>query len=142
MSAQHPEALRLADTFDHPLPPEWSDMQAAAAELRRLHSVNQELLEALATCRANFRRYEEETLKMAQAEDEELASLQTQRNELLESTKRLQGWIAVLLHTIGAEMDDFEVEVSNSKTGASVTINLKEHFDEASAAIAKAGGAA
>ena len=37
MSAQQPKALRLADTFDHPLPPEWSDMQDAAAELRRLH---------------------------------------------------------------------------------------------------------
>ena len=32
-----PKALRLADTFDHPLPPEWSDMHDAAAELRRLH---------------------------------------------------------------------------------------------------------
>ena len=37
MNKQQPKALRLADTFDHPLPPEWSDMQDAAAELRRLH---------------------------------------------------------------------------------------------------------
>ena len=41
MSAQQPKALRLADTFDHPLPPEWSDMQDAAAELRRLHVENE-----------------------------------------------------------------------------------------------------
>ena len=46
-----------------------------------------ELLEALATCRANFRRYEEQTLKMAQAEDEERASLRTQRDELLEALR-------------------------------------------------------
>jgi len=37
MNKQQPKALRLADTFEHPLPPEWSDMQDAAAELRRLH---------------------------------------------------------------------------------------------------------
>ena len=37
MNKQQPKALRLADTFDHPLPPEWSDMQDAAAELRHLH---------------------------------------------------------------------------------------------------------
>lgn len=34
-----PEALRLAHLFDQPLPPEWSDMVAAAAELRRLHAL-------------------------------------------------------------------------------------------------------
>lgn len=47
--SNQPEALRLADTFDHPLPPEWSDMQAAAAELRRLHAENVER-------RANLKR--------------------------------------------------------------------------------------
>lgn len=31
---QVPEALRLAHIFDNPLPPEWPDMVAAAAELR------------------------------------------------------------------------------------------------------------
>ena len=35
---QVPEALRLAHIFDNPLPPEWPDMVAAAAELRRLHA--------------------------------------------------------------------------------------------------------
>ena len=89
----------------------------AAAELRRLHAENEdygatidyltcenaeqigeivalkeqrdELLESLATCRANFRRHEEETLKMAQAEDEERASLRAQRDELLEALQYL-----------------------------------------------------
>lgn len=32
------KALRLANIFDHPLPPEWPDMVAAAAELRRQHA--------------------------------------------------------------------------------------------------------
>ena len=35
---QVPEALRLAHIFDSPLPPEWPDMVAAAAELRRQHT--------------------------------------------------------------------------------------------------------
>ena len=35
-----PEALRLAHVFDHPIPPDWSDMVAAASELRRLHAEN------------------------------------------------------------------------------------------------------
>ena len=35
---QVPEALRLAHIFDKPLPPEWPDMVAAAAELRRQHA--------------------------------------------------------------------------------------------------------
>ncbi len=35
---QVPEALRLAHIFDNPLPPEWPDMVAAAAELRRQHT--------------------------------------------------------------------------------------------------------
>lgn len=38
MSTTQPEALRLAHIFDHPLPPEWPDMVAAAAELRRQHA--------------------------------------------------------------------------------------------------------
>ena len=38
MTTQHPEALRLAHIFDNPLPPEWPDMVAAAAELRRQHA--------------------------------------------------------------------------------------------------------
>jgi hypothetical protein len=37
---KQPEALRLAHIFDCPLPPEWTDMVAAATELRRLHAEN------------------------------------------------------------------------------------------------------
>lgn len=60
--------------------------------------------------------------------------------ELLETAQRLLAWIEVLLHALDAEMDGFRLELSDSKTGASETIRLKEHFDNARAAIAKATG--
>ena len=60
--------------------------------------------------------------------------------ELLEEAKRMQGWIAVLLNTLDADLDSFEIELSNSKTGQSTTISLKDQFLKASAAIAKAEG--
>ena len=41
-----PEALQLADILQHKLP-SIECLEVAAAELRRLHEVNQELLEAL-----------------------------------------------------------------------------------------------
>jgi hypothetical protein len=47
--SEQPEALRLADELDA-VPETGADpdlIQEAAAELRRLHAVNQELLEAL-----------------------------------------------------------------------------------------------
>ncbi len=57
MSTQQPEALRLANWLletckggDEPSPME----QQAAAELRRLNSVNAELLEALHLCEGNI----------------------------------------------------------------------------------------
>lgn len=40
MSKTQSEAIRLAYLFDNPLPPEWSDMVAAAATLRRLDAEN------------------------------------------------------------------------------------------------------
>ena len=52
---QVPEALRLAHIFDNPLPPEWPDMVAAAAELRRQHARIAELeaqIEALSGAQA------------------------------------------------------------------------------------------
>lgn len=52
---QVPEALRLAHIFDNPLPPEWPDMVAAAAELRRQHTRIAELeaqIEALSGVQA------------------------------------------------------------------------------------------
>jgi hypothetical protein len=48
MKTQQPEALRLAEWLDScKLPYDPNDVSNAAAELRRLHSVNAELLEAL-----------------------------------------------------------------------------------------------
>ena len=49
MSTQHPEALRLADLLERD-PSDWGGLTLgwkAAAELRRLHALNAELLEAL-----------------------------------------------------------------------------------------------
>jgi hypothetical protein len=43
------EALRLADFLDDQYDPS-HNLEEAAAELRRLHAVNQELLEALKEC--------------------------------------------------------------------------------------------
>ncbi len=46
-----PEALRLADSIEglqwDSIASSWNDLEPAATELRRLHSVNAELLEAL-----------------------------------------------------------------------------------------------
>ena len=47
---EQPEALRLADAIDLGKPRTAIDCINAAAELRRLHEVNQELLEALNDC--------------------------------------------------------------------------------------------
>lgn len=46
MTDKQPEALRLADWLDD-FPRRWNGLNEAAAELRRLHEVNAELLEAL-----------------------------------------------------------------------------------------------
>ena len=43
MSTQQPESLQLAHIFDHPIPPDWSDMVAAVRELLRLHAENEAL---------------------------------------------------------------------------------------------------
>ena len=50
MVNEQPEALRLADTTPSLRGGDWSDK--AAVELRRLHEVNQELLEALRVAKA------------------------------------------------------------------------------------------
>jgi hypothetical protein len=44
--ADQPKALRLANLIDHGNDSSWIEREAAS-ELRRLHAVNQELLEAL-----------------------------------------------------------------------------------------------
>ena len=43
-NTQLPKALQLAAMFDHPSPPDWREMQAAAAELRHLDAREDELL--------------------------------------------------------------------------------------------------
>jgi hypothetical protein len=55
MSTQQPEALRLADELDGTVKTGYWE---AAAELRRLHSVNAELLEALEHARERLQGYE------------------------------------------------------------------------------------
>ena len=52
MSDKQPEALRLADELVET--PFQSTRYIAAAELRRLHAVNQELLEALTVIQSQF----------------------------------------------------------------------------------------
>jgi hypothetical protein len=49
--ADQPEALRLADVLDHVelRPSDYKDVDKAAAELRRLHALNGELLGACRT---------------------------------------------------------------------------------------------
>ena len=43
-----PDALKLADAVAHPhQEPDWKTCEQAAAELRRLHALNQELVKAL-----------------------------------------------------------------------------------------------
>ena len=54
MSEKQPEALRLAEHLERFR--SFPDDQAAAAELRRLHAVNQELLEALKLALEYWRR--------------------------------------------------------------------------------------
>ena len=54
MSDKQPEALRLADSLERmSLSTKWD--KQAAAELRRLHEVNQELLEALKAAEMRMR---------------------------------------------------------------------------------------
>jgi hypothetical protein len=59
--SERPEALRLADTIEEDPITTWGYREAAyaaaAAELRRLHAVNQELLEALKRIDKEFRKY-------------------------------------------------------------------------------------
>jgi hypothetical protein len=62
MSTKQPEALRLADILEHPSVP-LAVEQAAAAELRRLHSVNDELLKGL-----------EKLIRLIEVEDAHLAN--------------------------------------------------------------------
>ena len=66
-----PEALRLADTIEEDPTTTWGYREAAhaaAAELRRLHAVNQELLEALKYHQKQTRPIERTRAAIAKAE--------------------------------------------------------------------------
>jgi hypothetical protein len=52
MTTQQPEALRLADKLEQGYLAHTTVLYPAAAELRRLHESNQELLEALRVAKA------------------------------------------------------------------------------------------
>lgn len=68
----------------------------------------------------------------------ELRRLDEVNRELLDAAKKMQSWVLVLLNTLGAELEGFEMDLSNSKTGDSVKLSLKEHFDVATTSITKA----
>ena len=57
MSTQQPEALRLAELLEGG--PRRSGDGAIAAELRRLHAINAELLEALKKCQFALEPYDD-----------------------------------------------------------------------------------
>ena len=67
MSAEQPEALRLADLIDSDFDPDWMTEEGfdqIAAELRRLHSVNADLLAALNTMLTHMSMDEDEWNKV------------------------------------------------------------------------------
>ena len=63
MTDKQPEALRLADELDcrGMNRPSWEDQFDAGYELRRLHEVNAELVEALKRCAASLNPNHEHT---------------------------------------------------------------------------------
>lgn len=75
-------------------------------------------------------------------EDEELANahLIASAPELLESVNKLLAWIVLLAEALDTEPETVEAAFSNSKTGDSEAVSLKEHLEQARAAITKATG--
>jgi hypothetical protein len=70
---KQPEALRLADVLDHVelRPSDYKDVDKAAAELRRLHALNGELLEALKDMGARYGLTDQARAAIAKAEGEQ-----------------------------------------------------------------------
>lgn len=100
MSAQQPVALRLADNFDHPLPPEWSDMQAAAAELRRLHAANLDCMAWYEAIKADYDKLkaEHERLRLYASGSDKLVEVWKGRaQDFMNSRDRLHK-AAIKLH--------------------------------------------
>ena len=77
-----PEALRLADWLDHMRANgfEYNSVPKAAAELRRLHALNQELLEVLSMARNNIQADRDVLLECCARHD---GSLEPEDAELL-----------------------------------------------------------
>lgn len=109
------------------------EIHSSGQEQALLHSAAHESAQH---CHAIKQR--DELLQALNEYREKAHSLVIQRGELVEAANHLRGWIEILLHVLDAEMDSFEVEVSNSKTGESETLILREHFEEAGAAITRA----
>ena len=66
MDTKQPEALRLAHIFEHPLPPEWSDMVAATKELRRQHTENATLQSGYDAARLEIESLKERVQQLGQ----------------------------------------------------------------------------
>lgn len=62
--------------------------------------------------------------------------------ELLEAVEKLLLWVELMVGYLGVEPEDVDLVFSNSKTGQSEDVSLKEHLEQAIAAVAKATGVA
>ena len=125
MSAQQPKALRLADTFDHPLPPEWSDMQDAATELRRLHIEVGQYKAARIGYASEF-PVNAEGLPDVENIHRNIRNMKFMRDELLEALKAM-----IEVHGVTQSYADKHIEIPQSWVEVS---------EVARAAIAKAIG--
>jgi len=143
MSTHQPEVMKWAvylEGFFISEEVSASTARKIAAELRRLHQQELALIEWLDKTEWVQASIQAKELGQHRADviKQRLDLVTGQRDELLHAAKRMQAWVLVLLNHLDVELDSFEMELSNSKTGDSVTLSLKEYFDEASAAIAKA----
>ena len=86
MSTQQPEALRLADALlmGNAMLPE-IDLPDAAAELRRLHALNAELLEAL---KLNYAELSSQWTPYIRANEKEVAAMKAARAAIAKAEGR------------------------------------------------------
>lgn len=83
MSTQQPEALRLAETTPSLRGGDWGDR--AAAELRRLHALNAELLEAL---KLNYAELSSKWTPYIRANAAEVAAMKSARDAIAKAEGR------------------------------------------------------
>ena len=83
MSTQQPEALRLAETTPSLRGGDWGDK--AAAELRRLHALNAELLEAL---KLNYAELSSQWTPYIRANEKEVAAMKAARAAIAKAERR------------------------------------------------------